>query len=344
MTAHYALEVEKTLSVDDQGRVILADTEEVLARAGRFHRWAVCCLKNCFTRYRRRRRQHEVIAALNEQISREFGRDHRLNIRTVLEQANTSERFLQSIIDSVSNLRAGSEYTPAETPEEEARNTLKFGLASEVTAPYEETEGVTQIAREQLPWYNRTMNDLFTRFPKLRNLPAVSALRLSMPDGADRDLAHYHREDKSIYLYRVDMKKFARACYNDSCTHFSTPRLSADGYVHHEYAHYLSIAIVSDRVWLPKLLEALRAEIFPRACTITYARATSFTGRYTVFDKETTREIAASIGTYASTDTLECAAEVLCWYMQPEYGEVLPRMPDRLEHWVTECFPMLTNE
>ena len=350
--AHEALETGRTVSVGSQGNLEVTDITET--RGGTFAGRDVRYLKNSFSPYRERRRNHEIIAALNEQISREFGPDHRLNIRTVLSSADTNERFLQSIIDSVSNLRAGSEYTRAESPEEAARNTLKFGFAGEVTAASvipcrarQESQvsdeekalpfGVTETAREQLFWYNRAMNDIFTRFPKLRNLPAITTLRLDMPNDRDTYVAHYHIEDASICLASIDMERAQHRAYKDTGTGFLTPKLNYGGYIHHEYAHNLSRKIVPEQVWVPKLVEALKAGGMPHA-RITY------TGGKPGFDRETAGKLANSVSEYAAKNALECAAEILSWYMNPEYGKSESAMPDYLEHWVTECFPMLNND
>ena len=336
--AHEALETGRTLSVGNQGNLEVTDITE--ARGGTFFGRAVRYLKNRFSPYRVRRRNHAVIAVLNEQISREFGPDHRLNIRTVLRRADTNERFLQSIIDSVGNLRSGSEYTRAESPGKAVRNTLKFGFAGEVTAPYEQTgqtEGVTQTAGEQLFWYNRTMNDLFNRFPKLRNLPAITTLRLDMPNEPETYVAHYHIEDNSIYLASIDMKLASQRAWRDTGDGYLTPKLDYGGYIHHEYAHNLSLKIVPEKVWLPKLVEALKAGGLPHA-------RTSPAGKQQIFDEETAREITILVSRYAATNTHECAAEILAWYMNPHYDNWARRFPAYLEHWVRECFPMLNND
>ena len=306
--AHEALETGRTVSVGSQGNLEVTDITET--RGGTFAGRDVRYLKNSFSPYRERRRNHEVIAALNEQISREFGPDHRLNIRTVLSSADTNERFLQSIIDSVSNLRAGSEYTRAESPEEAARNTLKFGFAGEVTAASvipcrarQESQvsdeekalpfGVTETAREQLFWYNRAMNDIFTRFPKLRNLPAITTLRLDTPNDRGADLARYHIEDASISLASIDMKGASRRVFRDTADGFLTPKLNYAGYILHEYAHHLSNKIVPQQVWVPKLVEALKAGGWPHARTIP-------AGERQIFDEETAKGIAFIVSRYAA--------------------------------------------
>ncbi len=50
------------------------------------------------------------------------------------------------------------------------------------------------------------------------------------------------------------------------------------------------------------------------------------------------------VSQYAANNIYEFAAEVLSWYMNPEYGKSVPAMPDYLENWVRECFPMLDTE
>ena len=64
-------------------------------------------------------------------------------------------------------------------------------------------------------------------------------------------------------------------------------------------------------------------------------------GSRMTFDQQTTEKIANSVSTYAATNVNEFAAEVLSWYMNPEYGKSAATMPDFLENWIRECFPML---
>ena len=116
--AREALETGRTVRVGLQGNLEVTDITQV--RGGSFFSKAVRYLKQCVFPDRVRQQNHAVIAALNGQISREFGQDHRLNIRTVLRRADTNDRFLQSIIDSASNIRAGTEYKPAVNIDDEA--------------------------------------------------------------------------------------------------------------------------------------------------------------------------------------------------------------------------------
>ena len=347
--AHEALETGRTVTVGRRGNLEVTDVTEV--RGGTFFGRAVRYLKNCFSPYRARRRNHAVIAALNEQISREFGPDHRLNIRTVLTQASTNERFLQSIISNVGKVRAGTEYTPENDTVEEAQNTLKFGFAGKVTAQpvlaaleqvlrsfdlgqTSSFEGESQTAREQLFWYNWTMNDLFNRFPKLRDIPAVSTVELDVLPGSDTTAARYDLDGQSVEIAPVDFELTSRVIANDTKSGLLTPKQDFSGLIQHEYAHHLSNKIVPEEVWVPKLINALSTGGMSEA-QITYA------GGKPVFDQETADKIANSVSKYAAKNARECAAEILSWYMNPEYGKSVKRMPDYLEHWVRECFPML---
>ena len=77
---------------------------------------------------------HVVIAALNRKIQEEFGPDHQLNIKATVTSAASHRRFLQSIINSVGDIRGNSGYAAIDSTRDEAQNTLKHGFASKVTA------------------------------------------------------------------------------------------------------------------------------------------------------------------------------------------------------------------
>ena len=343
--AHEALETGRTVRVGAQGNLEVADI--IQARGGTFFGRPVRYLKNCFTPDRVRRHNHAVFAALNEQISREFGTHQRLNIRTVLRRANTNERFLQSIIDSVSTIRTRTRYRPACDLDEEARNTLRFGYADKITAPTSaqgqtaSSAGVPITAREQLFWYNRTMSDLYDRFPKLRDVPAISSLDLNAfsgnPAGYQSTPLRYGRALDNLEFSPFHRDSLSLALVVNVNAGLLTPKQDCSGLIHHEYSHHLSIRIVPDQVWVPKLVEALKRG------GIANARISFVNGKPS-FHRDTAIKVAGIAGVYASTDPHECAAEILSWYMNPEYGKSVVRMPDYLEHWVTECFPMLDND
>ena len=350
--AHEALETGRTVSVGSQGNLEVTDITE--AGGGTFFGKAVRYVKNCFSPYRARRQNHAVIAVLNEQISREFGPDHRLNIRTVLRRADTNERFLQSIISNVGKVRAGTEYTPATDTRDEIRNTLRYGFAGKVTglrpactlqeALLREQQGQslpaageTGTARAQLFWYNRTMNDLFTRFPKLRDISAISSLDLDAVLKCATIFAAYDRATHGMKFAPVDIEEKSREVVSCCIAGQTTPKQDFSGYIHHEYAHHLSVGVVPEKVWIPELVDALKAG------GISNVSITNVSGK-PKFDPDTAEKIANSISKYAAINARECAAEIISWYMNPEYGNSVGRMPDYLEHWVTECFPMLNND
>lgn len=285
---------------------------------------------------------HVVIAALNRMIQEDFGPDHQLDIKATVTSAASHRRFLQSIINSVSDIRADTGYAAANSTGDEALNTLKHGFASSITAqklgggqpgsPAVETEN----SRSQLFFYNRTMDDLFHRFPKLRYIPVIKTLKLDKPY-RDTLQGQYNRNNRSIYLGSMPVKKASREARQLSLTGKVTPRQNFSGLLYHEYAHHLSLHVVPKKRWLPKLVEAARVG----GTKISIKR--NIFGPET-FDQQTTRIIASSVSSYATTNVEEFAAEVLSWYMNPEYGNSVARMPDFLENWVRDCFPMLDTE
>ena len=315
-------------------------------------------MKQCVGLARVRRQNHAVVAVLNDQISREFGTDHRLNIRTVLCGADTNERFLQSIIDSVSDIRSRTEYTPATDTGAEVRNTLRFGFAGKVTAQpaihtpqaaaleseqgqLASSAGETNLSREQLFWYNRTMNDLYNRFPKLRDIPAISSLDLDSfiekPNKNQSTFGIYHYENRSLELAPFDMSYEAWKILMAANIGYLTPKQDFSGFIHHEYAHYLSNLIVPEKQWVPKLVEALKLGGLSNA-------SIRFVDGVPEFAQETADRIAKSVSGYAAKNAREFAAEVLSWYMNPEYGKSVAPMPGYLERWVRGCFPMLDTD
>ena len=162
--AHQALEKGGSVKVGRKGNLEVT--------GGTFFGRVVRYLKIRLFPDKVRQQNHAVIAALNKTISKEFGTDHQLNIGTVISSAESKQRFLKSIINSVSDIRAGSEYTPAQSTEGEVRNTFKFGFAGNIRAQKSRqgqsrsSRGETVTAREQLFWYNRTMGDLHNALSK----------------------------------------------------------------------------------------------------------------------------------------------------------------------------------
>lgn len=285
---------------------------------------------------------HVVIAALNRKIWEDFGPDHQLNIKATVTSAASHRRFLQSIINSVSNIRADSGYAAANSTRDEALNTLKHGFASKITAQKLRQEqpgppGVeTENSRLQLFLYNQAMDDLFHRYPKLRYIPAIKILKLDKPY-KDTLMAQYYRYNSSIYLGSTPLDKASREVRQISLAGNLTPKQDFSGIIHHEYAHHLSLHVVPRKRWLPGLVDALR-----EGGMKTHIKRNIF-GPET-FDQHTAGRIANSVSKYAATDVDEFAAEVLSWYMNPEYGKTVAPMPDFLENWVRECFPMLSTE
>ena len=115
---------------------------------------------------------------------------------------------------------------------------------------------------------------------------------------------------------------------------YLTPKQDFSGFIHHEYAHHLINRIVPEKQWVPKLVEALKLGGLSNA-------SIRFVDGVPQFAQETADRIAKSVSGYAAKNARECAAEVLSWYMNPEYGKSVAPMPGYLEHWVRECFPML---
>ena len=330
--AHQALEKGGSVKVGRKGNLEVT--------GGTFFGRVVRYLKIRLFPDKVRQQNHAVIAALNKTISKEFGTDRQLNIGTVISSAESKQRFLKSIINSVSDIRAGSEYTPAQSTEGEVRNTFKFGFAGNIRAQKSRqgqsrsSRGETVTAREQLFWYNRTMGDLHNRFPKLRNTPAIKTFKLDMPSRDKEVFASYERRNRSMELASFPLKKASKLALRNSQSGYLTPKQDFSGLIHHEYAHHLSLLVVPEKLWIPKLVEALKAG------GMSHTRIKNVGGK-PAFNKETAEKIVKTVGKYAATDAHEFAAEIISWYMNPEYGKSVATMPDYLENWVKECFPML---
>lgn len=352
--AHEALQKNAALKVDASGDLKVTG-ETFFGRSVRY-------LKTLLIPGEARKQNLAVIAAFNQRIGQTFGENHQLNVDKALENAKSHKHLLQSVINHVSDLRAGNGYAPAPNARGEVNNTLKFGFAGKVIVqransaqssakscgekppgekpcgekPSGETE-ITKNSNQQLYWYNRTMADLHGRFPKLRNVPPVEVLQLDVRKNmSDKTLAEYNYAEKAMRISRHSTRQMDKVAHSGKG--FLTPKQDASGFIHHEYGHHLSMRVVPERVWAPKLVDALRKNGMPRA------RIEGNWGEIRQFDKDTAGKIAESIGKYSATSVLEFAAEALSWYMNPEYGESVEPMPEHLENWVKDCFPMLRRD
>lgn len=177
-----------------------------------------------------RQQKHAVIAASNETVSKEFGTDHGLKIQTVLSKAESSRHLLTSFIHTVSDIRACAEYTPAKCTAGEVRNAQKFGFAGNVTAKKSEqvqpaaSQGETLTPRAQLFRYNRIMNDLFNRFPKLRDVPAITTLRLDTMPVAKDAVASYQPHTRAMQLASYSVRQASRMALASAKSGFLTPK------------------------------------------------------------------------------------------------------------------------
>ena len=332
--AHEALEKGGSVKLGRRGDLVMT--------GGTFRGRVVRYFKIRFFQDTVRRQNHAVIAALNNKVCMEFGTERQLKIKATVTSTESYKRFLKSIIHAVSDLRAATEYAPADSIEEEIRNAVKFGFAGSIAAQKSgqgapgSPIGATVTAKEQLFWYNRTMHELFDRYPELRDLPAITSLDLDVPV-KNEGPACYLKSSQTMMLYSHPVPKVSKEMLLSHESGYLTPKQDFSGLIHHEYAHHLSRRVVPEKQWIPKLLDALKSG------GMTKARIKRVGGKPT-FDQQTAARIATSVSEYAAVDTLECAAEILSWYMNPEYGKSVKRMPEHLENWVRECFPMLTTD
>ena len=188
--------------------------------------------------------------------------------------------------------------------------------------------------------FNETLEGLHRRFPRLAGVVP--------PNLSQNDAAVGYRGVLGLYRFLTETLEFANkdSAYFDSYCEKERRRSRASprppglkGVVTHEYSHHLSSpSVCSCTYWIPRLIELLQRQGFVASDTRLNAGALS-SPSLTLEVGNSVREMG--LGTYASTNLWEFAAEALTWRMAETYGESqeIPRMPRFLEAWVHDCFP-----
>ena len=191
-----------------------------------------------------------------------------------------------------------------------------------------------------LSTYNRTMEDLHDRFPRLADLNPPN---LSQSDSA-REIpgsSGFYNETMEILSFaNLDPAVHARRRAASQGQSYSTPKAPGlVGVMVHEYAHHLTSPNAPNRQkWEDSLVALLRQQGFIRENTAIY-RGDRFGPAFTVEVGKNVRELG--LGYYGGASVDEFVAEALAWRMAPGYGASVevPRMPRFLEDWVHDCFP-----
>lgn len=191
-----------------------------------------------------------------------------------------------------------------------------------------------------LSTYNRTIEDLHDRFPRLADLNPPN---LSQSDAAQQipgTSGIYEETTETLTFANLDPAEHAKRRANSVGQSYWTPKAPGlVGVMVHEYAHHLTSPNAPNRQkWEDCLVALLRQQGFIRENTAIY-RGDRLGPAFTVEVGKNVRELG--LGYYGGTSVDEFVAEALAWRMAPGYGASVevPRMPRFLEDWVHDCFP-----
>ena len=191
-----------------------------------------------------------------------------------------------------------------------------------------------------LSTYNRTLEDLHDRFPRLADLKPPN---LSQSDSA-REMpgtsGNYNETTETLSFANLDPAVHASRRARSLGQSYSTPKAPGlIGVIVHEYAHHLTSPNAPNRQkWEESLVAMLRQQGFIRENTA-ICRGGRIGPAFTVEVGKNVREMG--LGYFGGTSVDEFVAEALGWRMAPGYGTSveMPRMPRFLEDWVHDCFP-----
>ncbi len=191
-----------------------------------------------------------------------------------------------------------------------------------------------------LTTYNRTMEDLHDRFPRLADLEPPKLSQSDLAQEAPALSGTYNVTTQTLKFANLDPAEHHRRRAWALGVSSSAPKASGlVGVIVHEYAHHLASSNAANREkWKGSLAALLRRQGFVGENTAIY-RADPGGREFSVEVGKNVREMG--LGFYGGTSVDEFVAEALAWRMAPGYGASVevPRMLRFLEDWVHDCFP-----
>ena len=194
--------------------------------------------------------------------------------------------------------------------------------------------------------YNETMSDLFARFPGLRSIPPPCLIQARPTNKAADGV--YSSLYNSISVAGMSDKQWQSTSSQNMTAGWYVPSAPGlPGTLAHEYGHHISMRNITKNKetgansvpdWYPELARVLEKNdvIAPGDLDPACPNASDFSRALKHYPAQ------SGVGCYATINHLEFAAEVLAWYLHPDYGkDSVPKMPAYLEDWVQDCFPVL---
>ena len=276
-----------------------------------------------------------VLRKLEATVRREFPDVSAQRRRSAIRRAADSS-LSQGILAAARDIRASANYRPGNSLDEEIDASLRLGYASEVIRARGDTALPDDEFRNLVAKFNETMCDLHHRFPRLRYLPppVLSQRLASSPGGA----AEYRPATKTIQFRKADLRAWDRRIAREISKGWIAPKAPGiAGVICHEYGHHLG-NVDSPRPWYSELTAALKRN------GVSFGSERGLPGD-AAFSKAVKGHLARmGVGRYAGVNPREFQAEVLGWYMSPNYGQPgEPKMPAFLEDWVRGSFPWLAS-
>lgn len=188
---------------------------------------------------------------------------------------------------------------------------------------------------------NRIMEDLHRRFPKLAECVPPNLAQTDLLRETGYLFGGYDPGTRTL-CFANPMEHDLDRIWDDTRARgqVSPQARGLDGLIMHEYAHHLCLGLSCEpHEWITSLVTTLQSRgILPEHTNVS---------RWDPASGDFGDEVGDSVqsmgfGVNAADNAAEFAAEALSWRMAPGYGESseIPRMPEYLEKWLHESFPL----
>ncbi|MDE0061758.1 MAG: hypothetical protein OXP09_05105 [Gammaproteobacteria bacterium] len=192
---------------------------------------------------------------------------------------------------------------------------------------------------------NGVMEDLHRRFPKLAECVPPNLAQTDLLRETGYLFGGYDPGTRTL-CFANPMEHDLDRIWDDARARgqVSPQARGLDGLIMHEYAHHLCLGLSCEpHEWITSLVTTLQS----RGMLPEHTNVSRWDPASGDFGDEVSDSVQSmGFGVNAADNAAEFAAEALSWRMAPGYGESseIPRMPEYLEKWLHESFPLTPGQ